>query len=249
MTMLGKNHTLETKEKIRKANKGKHLTEETKDKLRLINLGKKHSEEHILKLKENAKNNLNYGMRCKHFSMETREKMRKSRLEGIKNGSIKIWNTGIKTGRLIRKTPMEEVSRKIVKTRRERKNYSHTEESRKKISAIKQGIPLDKWEKFISREPYDQNWTNKFKRAIRKRDNQICMNCGIHREKLNESLTIHHINYDKKLSIPGNCISLCRRCHTLTNMNREYWINLFQEKLNKLYSYQYSIKREIVHNI
>jgi len=94
-------------------------------------------------------------------------------------------------------------------------------------------------------EPYTIDFNERFKRLIRKRDNQICMNCGIHREKLKKALFVHHINYDKELSILQNCISLCPICHNLTNANRESWTKLFQEKLTKLYNYKY-LNREII---
>jgi len=95
-------------------------------------------------------------------------------------------------------------------------------------------------------EPYDIKFNNNFKNNIRKRDNQVCMLCGIHREKLSKALAIHHINYDKKLSIPENCISLCDSCHSKTNANRENWIVFFQSILSKHYSYAYSDNKEIV---
>ncbi len=102
------------------------------------------------------------------------------------------------------------------------------------------------WNDGSSFEPYGPEFNNKFKRAIRKRDNQVCLNCGIHREKLNKALFIHHINYDKKITVPQNCISLCNKCHTLTNFNREYCIRFFQLLLFKIYNYQYSPEGEIV---
>ena len=40
------------------------------------------------------------------------------------------------------------------------------------------------------------------------------MICGIHREKLKRAFSIHHINYDKELTIKENCISLCIKCHS-----------------------------------
>lgn len=122
-------------------------------------------------------------------------------------------------------------------------------ETLKKLSAIHQGIPLEQWTKFIGREPYGQNWDNKFKRAIRKRDNQICMNCKIHREKLSRALDIHHVNYNKKLTMPQNCISLCRKCHMLTNKDRTIWTKHFQDLLSNRYGYQYSETREIILNL
>lgn len=102
------------------------------------------------------------------------------------------------------------------------------------------------WNGGVSFEPYDATFSRTFKREIRTRDNQVCMNCGVHREKLNKALHIHHINYDKKLSIPENCIALCNKCHSLTNHNRNYWIELLQQKLSKLYNYTYSNQNMVI---
>jgi len=116
----------------------------------------------------------------------------------------------------------------------------HSFEHKKKMHKLMAGKNNHEWLGGLSKEKYNfKIYNNKFKNAIRKRDNQVCMNCGIHREKLNVSLNVHHINYDKQLTIKENCISLCNRCHGLTTINRDYWIKLFQEKLSKLYSYNY----------
>jgi len=123
---------------------------------------------------------------------------------------------------------------------------NHTEEAKRKISAIQQGIPLEEWDGFAKSEPYGMEFNLQLKNKIRKRDNQVCMLCGIHREKLREAFHVHHINYDKKCNMPQNFISLCRKCHRFTNGNREHWTNLFQEKLSKLYGYQYSPEGEII---
>ena len=88
-------------------------------------------------------------------------------------------------------------------------------------------------------EPYDKTFNNRFKRLIRKRDNQICLMCGKHREKLKRALNVHHINYDKKLSILQNCISLCDSCHMTTNFNRKHYTKFFQDLLTDLYGYKY----------
>jgi len=112
-----------------------------------------------------------------------------------------------------------------------------------KHNIILRDRPLGKdnwaWKGGKSFEPYDKTFNLKFKKEIRKRDNQICTLCNIHREKLNEALTVHHINYDKFLSIKENCVSLCRKCHGKTNNNREEWINFFQSLLSKRYGYEY----------
>ena len=126
------------------------------------------------------------------------------------------------------------------------KGKIHSKEHIKKISAKKQGILLERWKKFTSREPYDQSFNNKFKREIRKRDNQICMLCGIYREKLSRALCIHHIDYSKTNTFPQNCISLCLHCHIKTNKNRISWTKFFQSLLSEKYGYEYSQEGDIV---
>ncbi len=128
-----------------------------------------------------------------------------------------------------------------------------TEETIEKMSTAKIGEKNVMWQGGISKEPYDQNWTPKFRRAVRKRDNQVCMLCGIHREKLNRALSVHHINHDKKMSLLQNGISLCSPCHNgivhkddKNEEEKENWIKLLQRKLAKLYSYQYSEINEII---
>lgn len=105
------------------------------------------------------------------------------------------------------------------------------------------------WHGGVSFKPYDDRFNKEFKRNIRKRDNYICMLCGIHVEKLKGTLNIHHINYDKLLSVPENCISLCKGCHGLTQKNREYWIKFFQSLLNEKYGYQYNENKEVILNL
>lgn len=114
-----------------------------------------------------------------------------------------------------------------------------------KKSSLK-GENHPQWRGGISFEGHGIDFNNKFKRAIRKRDNQVCMLCKTHQEKLSRTLGIHHINYDKNVSIPQNCISLCPKCHGLTNHNRESWIKFFQELLAKEYKYKYSENKIIM---
>lgn len=128
-------------------------------------------------------------------------------------------------------------------------------DNRSKVcSAAQQGVSLDKWEKFTSFEPYDKKFNIRFKKAIRKRDNQICLMCGVHREKLPIALCVHHINYNKLLTIPENCCSLCRSCNILANKNRKHWTKFFQSILSEKYGYQYDenqlpiINVEIINN-
>jgi len=101
------------------------------------------------------------------------------------------------------------------------------------------------WKEGYSIKDY-KNFTNLFKRKIRQRDNQICMACGIHKEKLKQALSIHHIDYNKQNSIPQNCISLCNSCHSKTNYNTKHWISFFQQILTERYDYEYSKDQEVI---
>lgn len=151
------------------------------------------------------------------------------------------WNKGKKTG-LIPKSAFKKGSEGFVG------NHSNKSKQKMRESAIGKhdGKKNGCWQGGISFEPYDKRFNNLFKRAIRKRDNQICMLCSIHREKLKESLIVHHVDYNKKLSISQNCLSLCRSCHGKTNANRKHWIKFFQSILSEKYDYQYSEKSEVI---
>ena len=156
----------------------------------------------------------------------------------------------------------EKIRKKINKTRRENGWFKDSERTKQRMSRaykyhtnsgcfekgdirlIGENNPL--WNNGSSFDLYGIEFNIQLKNQIRKRDNQICMNCKIHREKLSRALDIHHINYDKKCNLPQNMISLCRKCHGLTNINREYWTKLFKKKLSKLYNYQYSSEGEII---
>lgn len=94
-----------------------------------------------------------------------------------------------------------------------------------------------------SMEEYSKQFTRKFKRLIRERDNYLCLKCGlseIESKKISRfGLDVHHINYNKLMTIPENCCSLCHKCNTEVNFNRIAWIHFFQERLSNLYGYKY----------
>lgn len=197
----------------------------------------------------------------KKFSEEHKKNISEARKELIKDGKLKVnfvnghkinigrkrepfseeWKKNIGLAHLGKKSPQQSIRMKL-------KNPMYSQDLKDKLSSRVRGEKNFFWNGGKSKEPYDENFSDKFKREIRKRDNQICMNCGIHKEQLKRALDIHHINYDKKLSIPENCISLCIRCHTLTQKNRKYWVELFQDKLSKIYGYKYS-DNQIILNI
>jgi len=145
-------------------------------------------------------------------------------------------------------------------------NKKHSKNMRKQLSSLKFGKTheeimgkenADGWHEKMSGENSTmwkggysikdyKKFTNLFRNAVRKRDNNVCMMCGKHREKMKTALSVHHIDYNKGNTTPQNCISLCFECHAKTNFNRVDWIPFFQNKLSKYYGYCYSDKNEVI---
>ena len=48
-------------------------------------------------------------------------------------------------------------------------------------------------------------------------------------KKYNEKLHIHHIDYCKNNCKRGNLITLCKKCNTKANYNRDYWYAYFKK--------------------
>jgi len=109
------------------------------------------------------------------------------------------------------------------------------------------------WQGGIGKDPYDFSFNNNFKDEIRKRDGFACLKCDkIESQQLQEigrKLTIHHINYDKKLTIPENCCALCNSCNFEVNYKREHWKKFFQSLLAGKYGYTYSENGELIKEI
>lgn len=123
----------------------------------------------------------------------------------------------------------------------------HSKETKKKISKSNKGKPGlcgqnnpmygmtgDKhplWKGGISFEPYCPKFNNNLKEKIRDRDNRTCQLCGKHESDNNRRLDVHHIHYDKPNCDP-DLIALCNGCNTKANVNRDYYEDLFMDKLH-----------------
>ncbi len=92
-----------------------------------------------------------------------------------------------------------------------------------------------------NREGYPITWTKRFKRYIRERDKFTCMKCGIRQIELSEALDVHHIDGIKKNTYKENCISFCKKCHSIieTRSKKEKKQNIFfyHKLLKELYQY------------
>jgi len=85
------------------------------------------------------------------------------------------------------------------------------------------------WLGGISNSPYPFEFNDKIKKEIKERDNYICNICN----KKTQKLAIHHIDYDKLNINKNNLISLCYKCHSITNYNRDKWKIFLNEKINE----------------
>jgi len=87
-------------------------------------------------------------------------------------------------------------------------------------------------------EKYPQEFNDKLRESIRKRDNYTCQNCGMTEEEhlivIGKILEVHHIDYNKQNCKEENLIALCCGCNTRANYNRDYWQKIYINKINDL---------------
>ena len=69
---------------------------------------------------------------------------------------------------------------------------------------------------------YGFGFNNKLKKKIKERDGNCCQLCGE-----TKKLEVHHIDYDKNNNNEDNLITLCKKCHGITNYNRGFWTQVF----------------------
>ena len=103
---------------------------------------------------------------------------------------------------------------------------------RKKISESTKYENHYNWQGGISFEPYDIRFNEAYKETIRFRDHYKCQLCGCPQIENIKKLSIHHIDYNKMNTIPNNNISLCIRCNSKVNFNREYWKKYFRKLIH-----------------
>lgn len=96
------------------------------------------------------------------------------------------------------------------------------------------GENSSQWQGGISFEPYSSEFNGKLKYSIRKRDNNTCQLCKKTEKNNGRKLDVHHIDYNKKNSVPSNLISLCHDCNSVVNSDRNFWMIFFQRKTKNI---------------
>jgi len=240
---IGSKASEETRRRMSEANKGRipwnkgcFMPEKTKEKI-----------------SENAKINPNFGMKGKHsiawnkgkrlppLTKEHREKVSKSNIGkhnlseehrrklSEKNKGRKLSpETKEKISQSVKQImKSEEIRKKIIKANLGKKQ---SEETKKKQSEAHRGEKCYFWKGGISFEPYCSKFSRQLKRETRSRDKFTCQLCD---EKENgKKLDVHHIHYDKSNCNP-DLVSLCRSCHGKVNVNRNFYEELFINKLKE----------------
>lgn len=169
---------------------------------------------------------------AKH-SGETKEKMRLARIgmkfsdEHRRNMSSAMKNNHNRRGK---KYPMTiETRMKISLAQKGRKfSYEHLKNLRLAHKSVnKNGNRNPNWKGGISREPYSFEFNTKLKEQIKQRDQYICMNPDCWGKT--STLSVHHIDYDKKNCEELNLITLCMSCNSRANSGRNEWQRLYSE--------------------
>lgn len=125
----------------------------------------------------------------------------------------------------LRQIGIKQSKETIEKRRLKLIGQKRTEEQRLRIGDAQRGEKAHWWMGGLSCKNYGKRWTKTLRRSIRERDNYTCKLCGEKQEDVAHA--IHHIDYNKENCDPKNLITLCRKCHSKTNFNRNKWIVLF----------------------
>jgi len=241
--MLGKTHSRESREKMSESLKKGY--KEGRLKPTIYWKGKKFSKEHRDKVVKGLwmYNLKQHPMLGRKQSKEARKKISEGNKGKVfsKERKIKIGNAH--RGKTISQKMREQISNKL-------RGRKLPLEQRLKMGESRRGEKNPAWIDGRSFEPYTPSFNDRFKERIKERDNYTCQLCNIFEKdalKLYKiRLHIHHIDYCKENTFFQNCISLCIRCNSMVNKDREIWTKHFQDLLKKLYNYSFTEDQKII---
>lgn len=161
-------------------------------------------------------------MKGRHHTEES-----KLKISNAHKGKV-VWNKGLKG---IHLSPETEFKKGQTSPN---KDKQLSEITKIKISQSRMGKYVGdenpNWRGGIAYLPYCPKFNKELKERIRDRDNRTCQLCGT--KENGKKLAVHHIHYDKPNCEP-DLISLCGKCNPKVNFNRDYYEDLFIDKLVK----------------
>jgi hypothetical protein len=107
----------------------------------------------------------------------------------------------------------------IERANRPKMKRRHSEKTKQIISIKTSGPNNHGWKGGRGTLPYGPEFTRKFKRLIRERDNYTCQRCGKTQEQQGRTLHVHHRDRDKFNNDPTNLITICSSCHVWIGHN------------------------------
>ena len=91
-----------------------------------------------------------------------------------------------------------------------------SEETRRRMSAAKQGIPRDEWCGYANEQKYCHNFNSSCREQNRDKYDHQCFLCGKHEDDENRKLSVHHVDMNKDQGCNGHewkLVPLCHACH------------------------------------
>ena len=107
-----------------------------------------------------------------------------------------------------------------------KKKLKHSKEFKKYLSICSTGKNNPNWRGGLSFVKYGKDFNKQLKNKIRKKYNNVCINC------FKPAKDIHHINYNKKNNNEYNLVLLCKSCHTQTNFYRGHFYLTLRSFMN-----------------
>ncbi len=243
-------------------NFGKHLSAETRAKIsanlpdnsgpRHPNFGKKASADTRAKLSASRRGEKNH-MFGKTHTAEARAKISKA-MSGENHPYYgKFGSEHPSFGKRL----SEEVRSKRSEATRGEKNPMYgkrfSQDSRKKMSenhADVSGEKNPRWEGGISFEPYCPKFNREFKERVRAFFEYSCVICGKTEGEEYGKLSVHHVDYDKKVCCnerPPMFAAVCRRHNAIANRDRERWQCIFHRIIDEIYGGKSYFTKEEYH--
>jgi len=126
----------------------------------------------------------------------------------------------------------------VLRKRNLENNPMKNPETRDKMIASKKGKMVGEenpnWNGGTSFTPYCPKFNRTLKDSIRDEFNRGCLICERPESELKRKLHVHHVDYDREQGCNGKkwaLVPLCGSCHTKTNYNKGYWIELINSLL------------------